>query len=224
MEMVTKTVNATINRHMANKHQSGIQYDWIFDDNVGGLYIGYSYIKPYDYYGVYVLQFTTHSFYGVSTNIKISISIYQADHYGDIVDIPIRYAICKSDSNKDMYRHTSSSVSDENQLVSGVFTIPSVSSTSEWHEIMINTPKIEPNTTYYLFLWAASDSHDTVNRFLNYTPWMTNEHIVIEYYEHMTHIDTGSEIKPCQCYIDNGESWIPVVPYIDNGSSWDICV
>lgn len=181
-------------------------------------------VTSYIYYPFY-LKFTTPDFPGTSKNIRISLMLEQQWKSGEKVDVPLRFAICKSADNKDSYRKTHSAVLDANQIASGVWTVPALTyQYEESRECVINSTDVEPNTTYYFFLWAERVEAGVCNAARSHNVHLGNCSIVVEYYENAAHIDTGTEVKLAMCNIDTGESWLPVAPYEDNGVGWDPCV
>lgn len=199
------------------------------------------------YYKATSMKFTTPSFSGQSSSIKFNLANIGTTYE----NIKIRWALCTSDDNKANYLNTSSAVSDTNQIASGTFTPPA--SISDSYELTVATTAINPNTTYYLFLWAGTDamfaidsvaaaSHSfTVNcaaqilATLNDRTVVSTNNLALsgtevwayleDYsgYVHIEHLVNSSDFEAYQCYIDNGTDWDLYVPYIDNGTSWDVC-
>jgi hypothetical protein len=178
------------------------------------------------------MKFTTPKFNGTSKNIKIKLYIIDTNNYERVTfRVPLRYAVCKSYANRNSYRNTVSDVSDEHQIVSGVWEVKyykaGVNFMDYTEELTIECTKLKPNTTYYLFLWGSDTPSPMYQWLRNIQPrsgsW--DKHVVtVTYYENAAHIDTGSEIKTCECYIDIGDSWKPIVPYVDTGTSWSISI
>jgi hypothetical protein len=174
-------------------------------------------------YAVTYFIFTTPYFEGTSKSVTMHLVVE------DLETVPIRFAISESYTNRDKYRATHSDVSEEHQIVSGVAQVVSKvgntsSSTSYVADIVIDTTKLEPNETYYLYLWAADGGYRG-NYDISFHASMFNEmSFTLTYYENTVHIDTGSELKAHKCYLDNGEYWATIVPYIDTGTTWKPCV
>lgn len=180
-------------------------------------------------YCVAYFRFTTPYFEGTCKNILINLATH-----GTFSAVPMRYAICKSYANRDLYRNTTLTVSDENQVTSGILSV--TSQAYEYAEgettaigltkteLLIDTTKLEPNTTYYLFLWAGGVGYGGAYQIGMHANHLSRHTAIVTYYENVTHIDNGSELKAHKCYIDTGDDWIPIIPYIDNGSSWSPCV
>ena len=173
-------------------------------------YAGYN---NYNYYA-YVMKFTTPAFAGASESIDFNIWMYR----GQGTDVTLRYAICSSDANKDLYRETSSAVTDSYKIKSGTVKLSGMSSTKECRTITVSTTGLEPSKTYYLMLWAYNQ---TGVELLEVNSAWGSYSVTLRYNGGVVWIDTGSKFEAYQCYIDNGTSWDLYIPYIDNGSSWD---
>lgn len=78
-----------------------------------------------------------------------------------------------------------------------------------------------PAGTYYLYIYASSDSVYTAETSMyqsNTVSGVTYEELLS-----LVYLDIGSELVACEVYIDNGTGWDLHGAYIDNGSSWDEC-
>lgn len=160
---------------------------------------------------VAVLKFTVPAFTGVLKNINVKLTTTASD---DTSSNPY-YAICTSDSNKVDYRYSKGEfISDNNQIASGTLSFPNIPNSSKAYYFDIKA-ELQPNITYYLFLWGGGTN-------ATYLATAPNHSITIEYITGFAYIDTGSELEPYQCYVDNGESWEMCIPYIDNGTSWEM--
>lgn len=143
--MAQKSALATVNGHAGYNVNSAAWGGY----GTGDTYFG----KNSSNYYPYILKFTTPSFTGASTSIEFSVYIVRMS--GATVDC--KYAICSSDSNKNSYVGKYGNVTDANQIVSGDVTFSGLSGTSN-KSFAIDAKGLAPNTTYYLFLWAANSS------------------------------------------------------------------
>lgn len=78
-----------------------------------------------------------------------------------------------------------------------------------------------PAGTYYLYIYASSDSVYTAETSMyqsNTVSGVTYEELLS-----LVYLDIGSELVACEVYIDNGTGWDLHGAYIDNGASWDEC-
>lgn len=78
-----------------------------------------------------------------------------------------------------------------------------------------------PAGTYYLYIYASSDSVYTAETSMyqsNTVSGVTYEELLS-----LVYLDIGSELVACEVYIDNGTGWDLYGAYMDNGSSWDEC-
>lgn len=202
--MATNSVNCTIVGHTFG-YETFVNYGVTHP-----CYAGYN---NYNYYA-YVMKFTTPTFAGASESINFNIWMYQ----GIGTSVKLRYAICSSDTNKNLYRGTSSAVTDSYQIKAGTVSLSGISSTKECRTITVSTTGLESNKTYYLMLWAYNQ---TGVELLEVNSAWGSYSVTLGYNDSVVWIDTGSKFEAYQCYIDNGTSWDLYVPYIDNGSSWD---
>ena len=106
-------------------------------------------------YYTYIMKFNTPIFSGESTSIEFNFDFL----YRKNTSIGIRYAICSSDANRELYENKSGSITDTYQLASGntTFTIKS-SGYTENVKLTINTSKLASDTVYFLYLWAENSS------------------------------------------------------------------
>lgn len=101
------------------------------------------------------LKFTTPSFAGVLESITFTVVAGKSGY--DEATSKLRYAICTSDANASLY-NTDQAVTDAYQVVSGVTELTGgLSAYDTTNNIVINTTDLQPNTTYYLMLWAADE-------------------------------------------------------------------
>lgn len=105
-------------------------------------------------YGVTILRFDVPAFVGVSEALDVALVSY----LGLGADVTLRWALCTSDSNRELYTKTTAEVADSNQIGSGTVTIPDVTSTVMARNLHIPATKIKGGNTYYLFLWAYNDT------------------------------------------------------------------
>lgn len=105
-------------------------------------------------YGVAILRFDVPAFAGVSESLDVALISY----IGMGADVTLRWALCTSDANRELYMKTTEEVADDNQIGSGTVTIPDVTSTSVARKFQVPATKIKGGNTYYLFLWAYNQT------------------------------------------------------------------
>lgn len=103
----------------------------------------------------YILKFTAPEFTGVS--LKADITLYAGEEAG--ASPTLRWALCTSDENMEMYRDTNSPVADPTQLTSGIVTMENIDA-NNYQTISVSCSGIRPGGTYYLYLWGWSDPSD----------------------------------------------------------------
>ena len=111
------------------------------------------------------------------------------------------YAICTSDANYQKYEGEIYPVSDKYQVVSGECTLLLSDGVATFD---IATSAINPNTTYYLVMWAHEDTSTfSIGKdCTNHTIILTCEDIDNPIYK--------SKFDKYTPYIDNGTSWEPL--------------
>lgn len=176
---------------------------------------GYAGYNGSSYYAN-VIKFTTPDFVGASESIEIG--LFMNEGVGS--DVTLRYAICTSDANKASYMNTTAAVTDENQIAAGTVTFEDLTSNVEKRTFTIETAKLEPNTTYYLFMWASGKTGVSLKE---PSGAFGDSSVFVSYNSGLVYIDNGSELEAYQFYVDNGSDWDLHIPFIDNGSGWDMC-
>lgn len=166
-------------------------------------------------YYAYVLKFTTPDFLGVSESLAFSLLLNQ----GMGTDVTLRYALCTSDANKNDYCGTKTAVSDSYQITTGTTKLNDMSSTVVRHTVNVSTAKLKPETTYYLILWAYSDTGVSLKEVSS--AWGDFK-VTLAYNSGLGYIDSGAAAAGYLAYIDNGTSFDVFIPEEDNGSAWDI--
>jgi hypothetical protein len=106
-------------------------------------------------YYAYIMQLKTPVFKGTSKSIKFSLNIKSQYH----ANISLNYALATSDANKDSYKKTYATVTDANQIASGILTMNGMSTSTygDWI-IDVSTAQLKSETRYYLFLWGTSNA------------------------------------------------------------------
>lgn len=155
-------------------------------------------------YFSYHMKFKTPEYIDYPANLTISIKMkgMELGFSGAADPDPtMRYAICSSDANYQLYAQTTSPVTDEFQIISGTFAENTTDGGVS--NIVIKNAILDPDTTYYLIIWDAN--YMSSGRQTNIYP--ASEHnIVVEL--------AGSD----PIYYTKFDLYIP---YIDNGTSWD---
>lgn len=172
-------------------------------------------VDAYSYF-VYCLKFTTPDFVGKSSKISIKLSISKVA----VVSPNLRYALCTSDANYKKYYYTEGAVTDSYQIASGDKTLSNLTSNYQTYTFDISTASLQPNNTYYFYLWGynqavASGGYVKLNTIANHSITVTYDGSAVIY------IDNGSKFEAYEIWIDNGSKWEQYAAYIDNGSSWE---
>ena len=156
-------------------------------------------------YFSYHMKFKTPEYIDYPANLTISIKMkgMELGFSGTADPDPtMRYAICSSDANYQLYAQTTSPVTDEFQIISGTFTENTTDGGIS--NIVIKNAILDPDTIYYLIIWDAN--YMMSGRQTNIYP--ASEHnIVVEL--------AGSD----PIYYTKFDLYIP---YIDNGASWEL--
>ena len=141
---------ATSKKSMSQiKWANGTSWVWDWNSNQSGGYAGHN--SSNGYYTT-VLQFKTPSFTGLATSVKFT--VYAKNSGG--TSPQIRAAISSSTANQSRYLNTGSAVTEANQVAARTVTFSNMSSSYQgWSfTIHLESIKLEPGKTYYLFLWA----------------------------------------------------------------------
>lgn len=153
-----------------------------------------------DNYYTTAIEFRTPSF-GSASSANISFSLWTVRGTSSTSKITLRYAICKSDSNKSLYTSTYSAVTesmDSYQISSGTVSFTDVQSatgSATYKTISVDTSKLLPSTTYYLFIWASS-SRSSPGFVIFQGPSQYDETITITYYDpYKLSVSAGSGSK-----------------------------
>lgn len=156
-------------------------------------------------YFSYHMKFKTPEYIDHPANLTISIKMKGMDlgfSGAADPDPTMRYAICSSDANYQLYARTTSPVTDEFQIISGTFAENTTNGGVS--NIVVKNVILDPDTIYYLIIWDAN--YMMSGRQTNIYP--ASEHnIAVEL--------AGSD----PIYYTKFDLYIP---YIDNGTSWDL--
>lgn len=172
-------------------------YDTISNGYWGACRIGGQDVLYYSYH----LKFKTPEYIDNPANITVKIKMKGHDTYIDSVKT-MRYALCSSDVNYQLYGMTSSEVSDEHQVASGTFD--ENTDAGGISSITINNVPLEPDTIYYLIVWDAHFNTSPGDK--TYVSHAGEHSVVVDY--------TGND----PIYYTKYDFYIP---YIDNGTSWE---
>ena len=179
----------------------------------------------HDWYTTSVIRFKTPNIPVKITQLNLGLKSIRSVRTGKI-----RYAICTSDENYELYMNVYGAVADENQLTGGTFEVTFAGGTSASdpttdYSIEIPCDKLRHNTTYYLFLWSGDKDYNSGHiSFSEELPESSYIDMEIVYLNGAIRISKDNELKVHLCYIDNGENWTLFAPYIDTGESWSTCI
>lgn len=116
-----------------------------------------------------------------------------------VISTDVKYALCTSDLNRDLYVGSCMDVDDEYQIASGITVLYKNSDT---HSLNIPVTSLNPNTTYYLFLWW----------------WRPDDAEYVVSFRSLSQTVIDIEYTP------SGSRFLQYIPYIDDGTSWRACV
>lgn len=106
-----------------------------------------------EYYAC-ILHFKTPAFTGTAKKLQVTIGTY----YGYGESGTLRWTLAKSDANKASYVYAAAdTVADEHAIVSGITELTGIDYTVRPHTFEIDTAQLEPETDYYLYLWASAN-------------------------------------------------------------------
>lgn len=118
----------------------------------GAGYAGYNGV----YYYLYILKFTTPAFSGKSESLTFRLPCDKLTGEKAV----LRYAVCTSDANHSSYAYAYGAVADNTQLATGEVTMEGLTTITTYEEIAVQTDQLQPNTSYYLYLWSANGKSD----------------------------------------------------------------
>lgn len=160
-----------------------------------------------------VIKFTTPEFRGVSQQLEMGLYVY----VGVGSEATVRYALCTSDANKGKYMKTTAAVADEYQIAAGTVSFEGLTTDVEKRSFTIETAKLEPDTTYYLFLWAAGQTGVSLQTPSSAWGEFTAE---VTYISGAVMIPTeeGEVLAVPEIYV--GGAWVTPVMEIYAGGAW----
>lgn len=174
----------------------------------------------YDELNSAMVSFTTPKVERMTGMIHIEVDTDAGNYSGGTV--PIRYALCTSDSTKKLYFGTRAYVFDTEQIGVGMLRIPVKAPARQIVSFDIQTDGLQPDTTYYLYFWSGNGNVNNVT-FFGEARLYYDTHFVITVESILgstVHIDNGTDFIPYEIYIDNGSNWDLYTAYIDNGTEW----
>lgn len=169
-----------------------------------------------------MLSFTTPKVERMTGTIHIEVDAGTTLYSGSTV--PVRYALCTSDSTKKLYFGTQAYVFDTEQISVGMLRLPATSLDRQVVSFDIQADGLQPDTTYYLYFWSGNGNRNDPYAFAKaYLYYETHFVITVESLLGDTaYIDNGTEMLRYQYYIDNGSGWVTYAAYIDTGTSWEL--
>ena len=106
------------------------------------------------YYYTTMLTFKTPALVCKSSNITFHLAMAQMVG----TSVTLRYAICTSAANKAKYCNVYGAVSDTYQVATGTVSVTGLTTAVTYHDLSINTTALSGGQTYYLFLWANTNT------------------------------------------------------------------
>ncbi len=104
-------------------------------------------------YGVTILRFTVPDFSGASEALRVGMAM--SSGVGE--NVTLRWALCSSDANRDLYKNTTEEVTDKNRVDGGTVRFEGLSNDVETRSFSLPTKKLKAGT-WYLILWAAENT------------------------------------------------------------------
>lgn len=105
-----------------------------------------------DGYYLFCMKFETPDFHGRSIKIQVGLSMQKLSSQNPT----LRFALCTSaDNHKRYYQAATGEVVEENQIVTGVQAF-ALTGDYATYSVELETKELQPNTTYYLFVWAGA--------------------------------------------------------------------
>jgi hypothetical protein len=158
-------------------------------------------------YGVTILRFDVPAFVGVAEAMEIAL----ISNLGMGASVMLRWALCTSDGNRELYTKTTAAVADSNQLESGIITIPDVTSVTAARSFRIPAAKIKGGSTYYLFLWAYNDTGISIRAVSS--GWGDHSAAVL-YNQGIIRVKLNGAQKPCMVVVKTGGKVRQTIPYV----------
>ena len=164
-------------------------------------------------YHTTLIRILTPNFVGASISVNLGLKATQQS--GGKTLVGLRCALCNSDANKNLYINTYSAVTDIYQVHQTAITA-TVSATESTTTISFPNTGYQPNTNYYIFIWAAFATNNewlSVSSSGAQTSTVNFNGNVVKVYE-------NGAWNNYQAYVCNGTGWDGYKPMVHNGSSW----
>lgn len=155
-----------------------------------------------------VFRLTTPDFTGSAKAVRFHFTATT----GDGASGTLRWALLRSDENKAAYVKTGAAVADSNQVAQGTLEYSGMSAQANPVDFTMEVSALAPGATYYLMLWAATDSAGA--HFLTY--W-ENAWAELEVQQGAVRIFTGGAWRAAVPYVYRG-GWKQARPYVHSGS------
>ena len=206
-------------------------YNGIFATDIYGITIrtgsddGKDAQNKYLNHNVVEIKLTTPNFEGSPKYLRVSLKYWGSSRASDFL---ARYALCTSNSNRDVYINKAGDVSDVNQIISGAFVIPA-DPHMDIFTLTIPIEQLSGSTAYWLYLWpdinkGISDINENVSMYVEFAQYDFSTSVNTSTDSLGTvFIDDGAGYNEYRCHIDDGYSWTPCVIFVEDGTSWNVC-
>lgn len=164
-------------------------------------------------YKVAILRFDAPSIPGAAKFLDIGMVISKVA----TASANVRWALCKSDANREKYLDTSTEVEDEHQIASGTIPFEDLTSALGLRSFQIPCKGIRKGT-WYLILWASELKGIYIRSVISSAG---NHSVSVSYTGGIVWIISESGLKPCGLY--NGEKK-RLSPYLMTESGVKPCV
>lgn len=164
-------------------------------------------------YKVAILRFDVPAVPGVGKILDISMVISKVT----TASANVRWALCKSDANRQKYLDNSAEVEDENQIASGTILFENLTSALGVRTFQIPCNGIRKGT-WYLILWASELKGIYIRSVISS---VGNHSVSVSYTGGIVWVMTESGLKPYSLY--NGEKK-RLIPYVMTKSGVKPCV
>lgn len=159
-------------------------------------------------YNTTLIKIGTPVLAGTPINTTMRLSATQASGAG--ATVTLRWALCTSDVNKDLYLNTAAAVTDPYQMAFGTVTLSGLSSTAKVTAFSMNT--FHHGMPFYLYLWAYSTTYGTS---VTISP-AASQSATLYYTGNIVKLYVDGEWGNYQCFIYDG-GWVGYKPYVYNG-------
>lgn len=163
-------------------------------------------------YKVAILRFDAPAIPGAAKSLDVGMVISKVT----TADATVRWALCKSDANREKYLSTSAEVEDENQIATGTILFETLTSALGIRSFQIPCKGMHKGT-WYLILWASEMKGIYIRSVVSSAG---NHSVSVTYTGGILRVKTESGVKAYGVY--NGEKK-RMIPYVKTASGIKPC-